>query len=144
MITKLPLLDLQEALVGSINKRIDQGYFVYNKTHVLIKFLDKTSTIGLVPNPGSHSVEMDYSGEELWQYNYSFTIRTQSHSEAKNKLFEISEYLQLLNQTKDLNSKNGSWEFDHIEFPGQPHEIQEDLQGTVMYQMDIAIFVYTK
>lgn len=135
--------DLQEALANLINKKIDEGFFRFNKEHVLIKFLDKDSRIGLVPNPGSHVVETDYSGEEFWQYNYSFTIKTQSNAEAKNKLFEISQFLQLLNQTKELKSKNGSWNFDQIQIPSEPHEIQEDLQGTVMYQMDIAVFVYT-
>lgn len=136
--------DLQEELVTNINRRIDSGFFTYNKDHILIKFLDKNSRIGLVPNPGSHMVDQDYSGEAYYQFNYSLTIRTKSNSEAKNKLFELSEYLQLLNHTKDLASKNGSWVFDHIEIPSEPHEIQEDLQGTVTYNLDVAVFVYTK
>ena len=134
--------DLQEALVNNINRRIDSSFFTYNKDHVLIKFLDKDGVVGLVPNPGSHMVSMDMAGEEYWQYNYSITMRTKSRAEAHNKLFELSQYLQLLNQTKDLNSKNGSWTFDEIDVPNEPAEIQEDIQGTVMYSMDVAVFIY--
>ncbi|CPS29790.1 Minor capsid protein from bacteriophage [Chlamydia trachomatis] len=69
-------------------------------------------------------------------------MRTKSRAEAHNRLFELSQYLQLLNQTKDLISKNGSWVFDQIEVPNEPAEIQEDLQGTVTYSMDVAVFIY--
>lgn len=134
--------DLQEALVNNINHRIDIGFFTYNKDHILIKYLDKDGVVGLVPNPGSHMVSMDMAGEEYWQYNYSITMRTKSRAEAHNKLFELSQYLQLLNQAKDLNSKNGSWTFDEIEVPNEPAEIQEDIQGTVTYSMDVAVFIY--
>ena len=134
--------DLQEALVNNINHRIDIGFFTYNKDHILIKYLDKDGVVGLVPNPGSHMVSMDMAGEEYWQYNYSITMRTKSRAEAHNKLFELSQYLQLLNPTKDLNSKNGSWAFDEIEVPNEPAEIQEDIQGTVTYSMDVAVFIY--
>lgn len=134
--------DLQETLVNNINRRIDTGFFTYNKDHVLIKFLDKDGLVGLVPNPGSHMVSMDMAGEEYWQYNYSITMRTKSRAEAHNKLFELSQYLQLLNQTKDLNSENGSWTFDEIDVPNEPAEIQEDIQGTVTYSMDVAVFIY--
>ena len=134
--------DLQEALVNNINRRIDSGFFTYNKDHVLIKYLDEDDVVGLVPNPGSHMVSMDMAGEEYWQYNYSITMRTKSRAEAHNRLFELSQYLQLLNQTKDLISKNGSWVFDQIEVPNEPAEIQEDLQGTVTYSMDVAVFIY--
>lgn len=130
--------DLQETIVNNINDQIDAGFFTYNKEHILIKFLDKDSAVGLVPNPGSHMIESDMAGEEYWQYNYSITIRTKSRAEAHNKLFELSQYLQMLNQIKG----NGSWTFDKIEVPNEPSEIQEDIQGTVMYSMDVAVFVY--
>lgn len=133
--------DLQEAIVNNINRQIDAN-FTYNKKHVLIKFLDKDDVIGLVPNPGSHMVDSDMAGEEYWQYNYSITTRTKLRADAHNKLFELSQYLQMLNQSKNLISKNGSWVFDKIEVPNEPSEIQEDLQGTVMYSMDVAVFVY--
>lgn len=134
--------DLQEAIVKNINHQIDVGFFTYNKEHILIKFLDKDNVIGLVPNPGSHMVESDMAGEEYWQYNYSITMRTKLRADAHNKLFEISQYLQMLNQSKSLASSNGSWDFDKIEVPNEPNEIQEDLQGTVTYSMDVAVFVY--
>ena len=134
--------DLQEALVNNINHRIDIGFLTYNKDHILIKYLDKDGVVGLVPSPGSHMVSMDMAGEEYWQYNYSITMRTKSRAEAHNKLFELSQYLQLLNQTKDKKKKNGSWTFDEIDVPNEPAEIQEDIQGTVTYSMDVAVFIY--
>lgn len=143
--------NLQEAIVDNINDQIDAdfkktkpNFFIYNKKHILIKFLDKDSDVGLVPSPGSHMVESDMAGEEYWQYNYSITIRTKSRAEAHNKLFEISQYLQMLNQSKNLSDgkSDSLWTFDKIEVPNEPSEIQEDIQGTVMYSMDVAVFVY--
>ena len=134
--------DLQETIVQNINKRIKSGYFTYNKQPVYIKFLDKDDELGFVPNPGSHVVEQDYSGVQLKQFNYAFTIRTTHRAEAKNRLFEISQYLQTLNETHDLTSENGTWRFDHLEVPSEPAEIQEDIQGTVTYSMGVAVFIY--
>ena len=96
-----------------------------------------------MPNPGSHVVEQDYAGVQLKQFNYAFTIRTTHRAEAKNRLFEISQYLQTLNETHDLKSENGTWHFDHLEVPSEPAEILEDLKGTVTYSMDVAVFIYT-
>ncbi|MGZ7895667.1 phage capsid protein [Lactobacillus crispatus] len=137
--------DLQETIVRNINQQIKAGFkagFFYNTQPVYIKFLDKYDELGFVPNPGSHVVEQDYSGVQLKQFNYAFTIRTTHRAEAKNRLFEISQYLQTLNETHDLTSENGTWRFDHLEVPSEPAEIQEDIQGTVTYSMDVAVFIY--
>lgn len=139
--------DLQETIVRNINQQIKAGIkagFFYNKQPVYIKFLDKDDELGFVPNPGSHVVEQDYAGVQLKQFNYAFTIRTTHRAEAKNRLFEISQYLQTLNETHDLKSeKNPTWHFDHLEVPSEPAEILEDLKGTVTYSMDVAVFIYT-
>lgn len=135
--------DLQEALVNDLNRHIDQGFFKYNSRHVLIKYLDKENVIGLVPNPGSHMIESDMAGNQYWVYNYAITTKTKLRAEAHNELFELSEYLLSLNETKKLTG-NGSWTFDKIEIPSQPAEIQEDLQGTATYQLDVAVYVYKK
>lgn len=135
--------DLQETIVQNINQQIKAGFFSYNKQPVYIKFLDKDDELGFVPNPGSHVVEQDYAGVQLKQFNYAFTIRTTHRAEAKNRLFEISQYLQTLNETHDLKSENGTWHFDHLEVPSEPAEILEDLKGTVTYSMDVAVFIYT-
>ena len=135
--------DLQETIVRNINQQIKAGFFVYNKKPIFIKYLDKDDELGFVPNPGSHVVEQDYSGVQYKQYNYAFTIRTTHRADAKNRLFEISQYLQTLNETHDLKSENGTWHFDHLEVPSEPAEILEDLKGTVTYSMDVAVFIYT-
>lgn len=132
--------DLQETIVRNINQQIKAGFFVYNKKPIFIKYLDKDDELGFVPNPGSHVIEQDYSGVQYKQYNYAFTIRTTHRADAKNRLFEISQYLQTLH---DLKSENGSWRFDHIEVNSEPAEILEDLKGTVTYSMDVAVFIYT-
>lgn len=176
---KMTVNNLQEALVNDINdhidadlKNINDHFFTYNKEHIFIKFLDKDNAIGLVPDPGSHMIESDMASEEYWQYNYSITTRTKLRSDAYNKLFELSQYFQVLNQSKNLNKDdhpsifdkddhpwifnsnyhsesknlnkvNGSpWTFDKIEVPNGPNAIQEDLQGTAMYAMDVAVFIY--
>ena len=136
-------IDLQETIASLINNHIRENDFTYNKDLIFIKFLDE-----------------DYSGEQYWQYNYAFTVKTQHRGDAKNKLFELSEYLQSLNKSKEklisidylryLQSLNKSkekpqeppWTFDHVEIPSAPAEVMEDLKGTATYNMDVAVFVY--
>lgn len=148
MSAKQPIDDLQEAIVNLINTHIKEHIKekdFYNKDLIFIKFLDKYDQICFTPNPGSHMIEEDYSGLQFWQYNYTFTVKTQHRADAKNRLFEISEYLQLLNSTKELVSEKDAWpwwQFDHIEIPSAPAEIMEDLKGTVTYSMDVAVFIY--
>lgn len=143
MLTKQPIIDLQEAIADLINTHIKENYFHYNKDLIFIKFLDKYDQIGFTPSPGSHLVDEDYSGEQYWQYNYAFTVKTQHRGKSKGKLFELSEYLQSLNKSKEkLISKHQTWTFDHVEIPSAPAEVMEDLKGTATYNMDVAVFVY--
>lgn len=143
MLAKQPINDLQEAIVNLINTHIKEKDFTYNKDLIFIKFLDKYDQICFTPSPGSHFVDEDYSNEQYWQYNYAFTVKTQHRGDAKNKLFELSEYLQSLNKSKEkLISKEHTWIFDHVEIPSAPAEVMEDLKGTATYNMDVAVFVY--
>ena len=162
MLTKQPINDLQETIASLINNHIKEHIKEkdsYNKDLIFIKFLDKYDQICFTPSPGSHLVDEDYSGEQYWQYNYAFTVKTQHRGDAKNKLFELSEYLQSLNKSKEklisieyLQSLNKSkeklisteppWIFDHVEIPSAPAEVMEDLKGTATYNMDVAVFVY--
>ena len=160
MLAKQPInIDLQETIASLINNHIRENDFTYNTDLIFIKFLDKYDQIGFTPSPGSHLVDEDYSGEQYWQYNYAFTVKTQHRGDAKNKLFELSEYLQSLNKSKEkvisikylqslnkskekLISKELPWIFDHVEIPSAPAEVMEDLKGTATYNMDVAVFVY--
>lgn len=151
MLTKQPINDLQEAIVNLINAHIKENIKeknpTYNKDLIFIKFLDKYDQICFTPSPGSHLVDEDYSGEQYWQYNYAFTVKTQHRGDAKNKLFELSEYLQSLNKSKEKliskeHTKKHTWTFDHVEIPSAPAEVMEDLKGTATYNMDVAVFVY--
>lgn len=145
MLAKQPINDLQETIANLINNRIKENIKekapTYNKDLIFIKFLDKYDQIGFTPSPGSHLVDEDYSGEQYWQYNYAFTVKTQHRGDAKNKLFELSEYLQSLNKSKEKPQKP-PWIFDHVEIPSAPAEVMEDLKGTATYNMDVAVFVY--
>lgn len=155
MLTKQPIIDLQEAIADLINTHIKENKekdSTYNKDLIFIKFLDKYDQICFTPSPGSHLVDEDYSGEQYWQYNYAFTVKTQHRGDAKNKLFELSEYLQSLNKSKEKliskehkehkKHKKRTWIFDHVEIPSAPAEVMEDLKGTATYNMDVAVFVY--
>lgn len=136
--------DLQTALVNLINKYINEGSLKSIKDPIFIRFLDKDDHLGLVPSPGAHIVDVDFSGVAKWVYNYVATIKTKSRRIAYNQLNELSKFLQRLNRTKELVSSNKSFEFDSISVSSDVHEIQEDLQGTVTYQLDVAVFVYRK
>lgn len=134
--------DLQTALVNLINKYINEGSLKPIKDPIFIRFLDKDDHLGLVPSPGAHIVDVDYSGQAKWVYNYVATIKTKSRRIAYNQLNKLSEFLQRLNKTKELVSQTDYFKFDSISVSSDVHEIQEDLQGTVTYQLDVAVFVY--
>ncbi|UWF80222.1 MAG: Minor capsid protein [Bacteriophage sp.] len=139
--------NLQTALVKLINRYIDEGSLYPIEDHIFIQFLDKDDHLGLVASPGAHIVDVDYSGQAKWVYNYVATIRTKNRAEAYDKLNKLSEFLQRLNKTKELISYSKdhpftSFIFDSISVSSDVHEIQEDLQGTVTYQLDVAVFVY--
>ena len=134
--------DLQTALVNLINKYEKEGFFEYIKKPIFIHFLDKDDQLGLVASPGAHITDADFSGVAKWVYNYVATIKTTKRADAYNQLNELSEFLQLLNKTKELVSQTDSFKFDSISVSSDVHEIQEDLQGTVTYQLDVAVFVY--
>lgn len=140
--------NLQTALVNLINQYVKKGSFKYIKEPIFIQFLDKDDQLGLVASPGAHIVDLDYSGQAKWVYNYVATIKTKNRASAYNQLNELSEFLQRLNKTKELISYSKkdhpftSFIFDSISVSSDVHEIQEDLQGTVTYQLDVAVFVY--
>lgn len=134
--------DLQTALVNLINKYEKEGFFEYIKKPIFIHFLDKDDQLGLVASPGAHITDADFSGVAKWVYNYVATIKTTKRADAYNQLNELSEFLQRLNKTKELASQTDSFKFDSISVSSDVHEIQEDLQGTVTYQLDVAVFVY--
>ena len=136
--------DLQTALVNLINKYEKEGFFEYIKKPIFIHFLDKDDQLGLVASPGAHITDADFSGVAKWVYNYVATIKTTKRADAYNQLNELSEFLQRLNKTKELVSQTDSFKFDSISVSSDVHEIQEDLQGTVTYQLDVAVFVYRK
>ena len=134
--------DLQTALVNLINKYEKEGFFEYIKKPIFIHFLDKDDQLGLVASPGAHITDADFSGVAKWVYNYVATIKTTKRADAYNQLNELSEFLQRLNKTKELVSQTDSFIFESISVSSDVHEIQEDLQGTVTYQLDVAVFVY--
>ena len=134
--------DLQTALVNLINKYEKEGFFEYIKKPIFIHFLGKDDQLGLVASPGAHITDADFSGVAKWVYNYVATIKTTKRADAYNQLNELSEFLQRLNKTKELVSQTDSFKFDSISVSSDVHEIQEDLQGTVTYQLDVAVFVY--
>lgn len=126
-------VDLQESLAKSI--------IAGTGLRIIVAYLSPNNDIGLIPVQGSHVVEADYSGNQLWQFNYAITIKTKSAREAKEKLFTISSYL---NGLDSLESGNGSFKFNSLEVSSAPSELLEDTDGTVMYELDIAVFVYIK
>ena len=89
--------DLQTALVKLINGYIDEGSLYPIKDPIFIRFLDKDDHLGLVPSPGAHIVDVDYSGQAKWVYNYVATIKTKSRRIAYDQLNKLSEFLQRLN-----------------------------------------------
>lgn len=126
-------MDLQESLAQAIERGTG--------LEITVSYLSPENKLGLVPTPGSHVIESDFAGNQHWQYNYAITIATKSAREAKNKLFAISNFLENLT---DLESLDNSFEFEDIDVSSAPSELEQDEQGTVMYELDIAVFVFIR
>lgn len=127
--------DLQEALAESIIKGTGLP--------IKIAYLAPDNSIGLVPEQGSHKISTDFSGREYWVYNYAITERGKSSRDIKNDLFKISMYLDDL-ELGAIKSDDNTFTFDKIDVSSAPSETEQDLQGTVTYLLDVAVFVYTK
>lgn len=126
-------IDLQDRLAETISK--------LSGIPIKIDYLAPDNDVGLIPNPGSHCVSADFDGLEYWQYNYAITLQTDNTREANQKLFKIQE---CLSDIKSLTSNNGSFEFDKIEVNSAPAMTLENVEGTVMYELDIAVFIYVQ
>lgn len=126
-------IDLQDRLAETISK--------LSGIPIKIDYLAPDNDVGLIPNPGSHCVSADFDGLEYWQYNYAITLQTDNTREASQKLFKIQE---CLSDIKSLTSNNGSFEFDKIEVNSAPAMTLENVEGTVMYELDIAVFIYVQ
>lgn len=127
--------DLQETLAQSIIKGTELP--------IKIAYLAPDNSIGLVPEQGSHKLSTDFSGREYWVYNYAITERGKSAREIKDDLFKISLFLDDL-QPGAIKSDNSNFVFDKIDVSSAPSETEQDMQGTVTYLLDVAVFVYTK
>ena len=121
--------DLQEALAQSIIKGTELP--------IKIAYLAPDNSIG------SHKLSTDFSGREYWVYNYAITERGKSAREIKDDLFKISLFLDDL-QPGAVKSDNSNFVFDKIDVSSAPSETEQDMQGTVTYLLDVAVFVYTK
>lgn len=126
-------IDLHDRLAETISK--------LSGIPIKIDYLAPDNDVGLIPNPGSHCVSADFDGLEYWQYNYAITLQTDNTREASQKLFKIQE---CLSDIKSLTSNNGSFEFDKIEVNSAPAMTLENVEGTVMYELDIAVFIYVQ
>lgn len=110
---------------------------------IKVDFLAPDNHVGLIPNPGSHLVSEDMDRLQYWQYNYAVTLSTKNAKEANDKLFKIQGCLNTLN-AQHLTSENGSFEFDHVEVSSAPAMTVKDVQGTVIYELDMAVFIYVQ
>lgn len=129
-------LDLNECLADWINK--------HTGIPIKVDYLAPDNQVGMIPNPGSHMVSEDFDGLQYWQYNYAVSLSTKSSREANEKLQKIAGCLMQLERQPDLKSENGSWVFDRIEVNSAPAMTLKDVQGTAIYQIDMAVFIYVQ
>lgn len=125
--------DLQEQLAKSIKAATDLP--------IKVAYLAPDDAIGIVPSPGSHKVNEDFDGLQYWSYNYAITIKSNHARDAKDKLFAISNFLNDVGK-HEIVSATGSFSFDYIEVSSAPAEIQEELSGESIYELNFTAFVY--
>lgn len=86
------------------------------------------------PLPGSREVQrfMDGTSEQL--LNYEFAMKSKSQSKVHNTLWKVQNELENL---KELESQDGSFEFEELIITDKPFINQADEQGWFVFLLDI-------
>lgn len=118
-------------LITVLNKRINSMNLF---AHSSIGLLREDDSLSLLSMPGgSETVYMDGSRDK----NYQIQINAKSKDQM-NCYLALTAIYQTLEQTEDLPSVNGSYEFGGIVIPSLPSLVAEDEQGFHIWQLSIS------
>lgn len=121
-------MDFMERLTESVNTmpglpiRCQMGYLGANESFVVY------------PLPGSRIVNEYMDGTTDQQLNYEFAMKSQTQSKINATLWTVQNELEAL---KELNSNNGSFEFEELIITNKPFINQIDDQGWFVFLLNV-------
>lgn len=121
-------MDFMERLTDKVNEM--QGLPV----PLRIGYLGKDESFAVYPLPGSRVVQEYMDGTKDWQLNYEFAMKSKSHSSIHNTLWLVQNELESLDE---LNSENGSFEFEELVITSKPFINQLDDQGWFIFLLNV-------
>jgi hypothetical protein len=128
-------MDLVERLVESVNETVDLPY------KVIAGYMRPGECIALAPDPGSSTIDEDWSGNKTKRMNYTVAMRTKDAEKADEFMWEISNFLEMAD---DIPSADKSYIFEEIEQTGLPSMSEQDEQGYTDYMLNFFVQIITR
>lgn len=97
-------------------------------------YLGTEESFVIYPLPGSRVVQEYMDGIKDWQMNYELAMKSKLQSKINNTLWMVQTELEEL---EELNSEDGSFEFDELIITNKPFINQTDDQGWFVFLLDV-------
>jgi hypothetical protein len=97
-------------------------------------YLGTDESFVVYPLPGSRTVQEYMNGAKDQELNYEFAMKSKSQSKIHSTLWLVQNELEAL---KELESQDGSFEFEEIEITNKPFINDADEQGWFVFLLDV-------
>ncbi|GAB3801636.1 phage tail terminator protein [Virgibacillus kimchii] len=97
-------------------------------------YLGTGESFVVYPLPGSRVVSEYMDGTSDQQLNYEFAMKSQLQSKIHPTLWLVQNELEAL---KELNSQDGSFDFENLIITNKPYINQLDDQGWFVFLLDV-------
>lgn len=97
-------------------------------------YLGVDESFVIYPLPGSNVTQEYMDGTTDQQLNFEFAMKSKSQSKIHNTLWLVQTELERL---RDLNSSDGSFDFQNLTITNKPFINQNDEQGWFVFLLDV-------
>lgn len=118
-------MDFMDRITDHINEHIDM--------EMKIGYLEVGESLVIHALPGGRVVNEFYDGEKDENLNYEIVMRSKEQKKINDTLFEIEE---LLENTTELESNDGSFDFESINITNKPFLNAFNEQGWFVFLLD--------
>ena len=121
-------MDFMERLAERVNQipelpvRVKMGYLGTGESFVVY------------PLPGSRTVQEYMNGTKDQQINYEFAMKSQNQKAIHDTLWKVQN---VLDDLQELDSADGSFEFEELVITNKPFINQIDEQGWFVFLLDV-------
>lgn len=101
-------------------------------------FVPANGQLSLQMDPGSKATQTYFNGNQDMAMNFELALNSDSYKTARDTLNPIADALTNL---EELNSADGSFDFDHIEITGMPFNQLVDNTGNIYWITNFIAYV---